>query len=96
MDDKLFEELTVSIRQAGEIRREEKQPSRRKQLDAVNIAELRRSMGLTQTDLAGLIGVPVSTLRNWEQGRRTPRGPALALLTAVERDPLHVIKALSG
>ena len=36
----------------------------------------------------------VSTLRNWEQGRREPTGPAKALLRAIRNDPEHVIRAL--
>jgi len=40
--------------------------------------------------------VDVGTLRNWEQGRREPTGPAKALLTAISKDPTHVLKALAG
>jgi putative transcriptional regulator len=40
--------------------------------------------------------VDVGTLRNWEQGRREPTGPAKALLTAIERDPENVLKALAA
>ena len=38
----------------------------------------------------------LGTLRNWEQGRREPTGPAKALLRAISKDPLHVLAALSG
>ena len=41
-----------------------------------------------------MIGVSVATLRNWEQGRRTPDGPALALLRVAARNPKAVIQAL--
>ena len=41
-----------------------------------------------------VIGVSVATLRNWEQGRRTPDGPALALLRVAARNPKAVIEAL--
>ena len=43
---------------------------------------------------SGMIGVSVATLRNWEQGRRTPDGPALALLRVAARNPKAVIQAL--
>jgi putative transcriptional regulator len=48
---------------------------------------LRRFIGLTQSDFAKAMGISVHTLRNWEQGRRTPEGPALALLRIAARHP---------
>lgn len=48
---------------------------------------IRHRLGLTQDAFAGLLGVSVQTLRNWEQGTREPRGPALALLRIVEKNP---------
>ena len=50
-------------------------------------ATIRRRLGLTQESFSGLLGVSVQTLRNWEQGTRKPRGPALALLRIVEKNP---------
>ncbi len=50
-------------------------------------ATIRHHLGLTQEAFAGLMGVSVQTLRNWEQGTRQPRGPALALLRIVENHP---------
>jgi len=52
-----------------------------------NAAMIRHRLGLTQEAFAGLLGVSVQTLRNWEQGARKPRGPALALLRIVEKNP---------
>ncbi|WP_230457426.1 hypothetical protein [Legionella pneumophila] len=40
--------------------------------------------------------VSIGTLRNWEQGRREPTGPAKALLRAINKDPEHVLAALAG
>jgi putative transcriptional regulator len=45
------------------------------------------SIGASQQVFADLIGVPVKTLRNWEQRRREPTGPARVLLSMIERDP---------
>jgi uncharacterized protein (DUF433 family)/DNA-binding transcriptional regulator YiaG len=45
-----------------------------------DISALRRFVGLTQTQFARAMGISVHTLRNWEQGRRQPDGPAIALL----------------
>jgi len=41
-----------------------------------------------------MIGVSVRTLQNWEQGRRTPEGPAKALLRIASRNPQAVLDAL--
>jgi DNA-binding transcriptional regulator YiaG len=52
-----------------------------------DIAALRRFTGLTQTAFANALGISVHTLRNWEQDRRRPDGPALALLRVAARHP---------
>jgi putative transcriptional regulator len=55
--------------------------------DAAYARNLRSRTGLTQTAFAARIGVPVETVRNWEQGKRSPRGPARALLKVIEEAP---------
>jgi putative transcriptional regulator len=55
--------------------------------DAAYARTVRSRTGLTQTAFAAGIGVPVETVRNWEQGKRSPRGPARALLKVIERAP---------
>ncbi len=52
-----------------------------------DVAALRRFVGLTQAQFAQALGISVHTLRNWEQNRRTPEGPALALLRIAARHP---------
>jgi len=52
-----------------------------------DIAALRNFVGLTQTEFARAIAISVHTLRNWEQGRRKPEGPAIALLRIAARHP---------
>jgi putative transcriptional regulator len=54
---------------------------------AFRIKALRSRAQLTQTQLAKRLGVPVETIRNWEQGKRLPRGPARALLRLIENAP---------
>jgi putative transcriptional regulator len=56
---------------------------------------IRGATGLTQTDFAARLGVPVETVRNWEQGKRAPRGPARALLKLIERAPDLAFAALA-
>ena len=58
--------------------------------------KIRATTGLSQPDFAELLSIEVATLRNWEQGRREPTGPARALLRAIQNNPIEVIKALSG
>ena len=95
MDKKHFEQLVESVRQAGEIVRGEREPSRVFKIDPVHVKEIRATTGLSQENFARVINVQLSTLRNWEQGRRNPTGPARALLTAIRNDPKHVLKALA-
>lgn len=52
-----------------------------------DVSALRRFVGLTQTQFAQAMGISVHTLRNWEQGRRHPDGPAIALLRIAARHP---------
>ena len=52
-----------------------------------DIIALRKFVGLTQESFAHALGISVHTLRNWEQGRRYPEGPALALLRIAARHP---------
>jgi len=52
-----------------------------------DIAALRSFVGLTQAEFARAIEISVHTLRNWEQGRRKPEGPAIALLRIAARHP---------
>ncbi len=95
MNDNLFNELLESVQQMDEIVRGERQPSRETFVAAVKVKEIRQKTNLTQAAFANLIDVQIGTLRNWEQGRREPTGPAKALLRAIERDPEHVLAALN-
>jgi len=52
-----------------------------------DVKTIRSKTGLSQSAFAGLLGVSVRTLQEWEQGRRTPKGPAQALLRVADRHP---------
>jgi putative transcriptional regulator len=60
------------------------------------VREVRTRCGLTQTAFAEKIEVPVETVRNWEQGKRAPRGPARALLKMIANSPETAFAALGG
>src|SRR6202171_363736 len=59
------------------------------------VRDLRRRARLTQLEFAARLGVPVETIRNWEQGKRMPRGPARALLAVIAHSPEAVFAALA-
>jgi putative transcriptional regulator len=59
------------------------------------VRDLRRRARLTQLEFATRLGVPVETIRNWEQGKRMPRGPARALLAVIAHAPETVFAALA-
>ena len=59
------------------------------------VRDLRRRARLTQLEFAARLGVPVETIRNWEQGKRMPRGPARALLAVIAHAPDTVFAALA-
>lgn len=62
----------------------------------VDVAGLRKRLGLTQEQFAARFGFSVATLRHWERGDRTPRGPALVLLNLIDREPKAVMRALAA
>lgn len=63
-------------------------------LRPVDVASIRAKTGLSQDRFAKVFRISPHTLRNWEQGRRVPEGPAKALLMAIDRDPRGVMRAL--
>jgi putative transcriptional regulator len=91
-----FANLVESVRQAGRIRRGEAQASRVTEFAAVDVRAVRQRLGKSQSEFASLIGVSVSTLQNWEQGRRRPEGPARALLRVAAANPEAVAAALAN
>jgi putative transcriptional regulator len=96
MEDQLFKNLIQSVTEAGEILRGERKPSRVFTVDAATVREIRESLALSQRQFASVVHVSIKTLRNWEQGIRTPDGAAAALLTAIRNDPEHVLAALNS
>lgn len=96
MKKELFEELTASIKEAGKIKNGIKKPSRIFEYSPLNIKKIREKFSITQAKFAEMIGVSLSTLQNWEQGRRVPHGPAKALLKIAAANPEAVLEALES
>jgi putative transcriptional regulator len=96
MKERDFEKLKEGVRQAGKIRRGEMKPGRVFKFGPADIKQIRQRLRKTQSEFAMMIGVSVSTLQNWEQGRRHPEGPARALLKIAAENPEAVDKVLSA
>jgi putative transcriptional regulator len=67
-----------------------------REFTAGRVRMMRRRLKLTQTAFAARFQVPVGTLRDWEQGRREPDAPALALLRIIEAEPDAALRALAS
>jgi putative transcriptional regulator len=87
MKDELFNELVASVREGGKIIRGKAKPSRAFVIAAPNVRKIRSSYKLSQNEFAALMGISVKTLRNWEQGRRSPEGAARVLLQVAAKHP---------
>ena len=87
MDAQNFERLLASAKEAKEIMNGQKEPSRKFFIEEPNPKEIRAKMSLTQDQFAALMNISVYTLRNWEQGRRHPEGPARVLLNVANNHP---------
>jgi putative transcriptional regulator len=95
MDDALFADLTRSLTEAAAHARGETVPGLRVHVpQVIDVAAIRRSTDLSQDAFARRIGVAVGTLRNWEQRRRRPEGPARVLLALLARNPALVEEML--
>lgn len=96
MKDEDFANLVESIRQAGETKRGQREPSHVFEFTPMDIKEIRQKLNKSQSEFAMMIGVSVGTLQNWEQGRRKPVGPARALLKVAAENPEAVREALEA
>jgi len=92
MDAEMFNELLESVRQGKDILKGERTASRRFYVNEINVSQLRSRFELTQNKFAQMLGISVSTLRNWEQGRRKPEGPARVLLQIADLHPEAVLE----
>ncbi len=95
MEDELFQELLTSVKQGAAIMKGTLQPIRTFEFPETEVRALRKQFGLSQDKFAHLMGISVSTLRNWEQGRRRPEGPARVLLRVASTHPEALLDAAS-
>jgi len=93
---KLVKELIQSIKEAGAILRGEMEPALERHVEPTGIKQVRARLRLSQGKFARMIGIPKTTLQNWEQGRTEPDAPAKALLKVAAKHPEAVLDALYG
>lgn len=80
----------------AEIAMQEQEDEAQAMQDAArHVRRVRRRLGLSQAELARRIHVPHETIRDWEQGRRSPAGPARALLRVLDKAPEAALHALT-
>ena len=86
--------LLQSVREGGSILRGEDKAARWIVVGLPEVRAIREKTSLSQSEFAHLIGVSVKTLQNWEQDRRRPTGPAVALLRIIAQAPMLAIEAI--
>jgi putative transcriptional regulator len=93
---KAAERIMQGLREAAAHARGEEVPGLKLHVPRkIDVSAIRRRTGLSQAAFSARIGVSTGTLRNWEQGRRTPEGPARVLLALVARNP-RIVEDMLG
>lgn len=64
--------------------------------DNIDVKSVRDRLGMSQREFAMQFGIPLATVRNWEQGRRKPEAMARVLLQIIEADPSVVERAFAA
>ncbi len=96
MKEELFNELVESVREGMAILRGEGTPSRVFVAKNPDVVGIRTQCRLSRQEFANRIGVSVRTVREWEQGKRAPRGPARVLLEVAAKYPEAVRDVLQS
>ncbi len=96
MNKGLFEELLESVKKAKAIENGKLKPARTFRVNPkTDLVRVRGKLGLTQSKFAAVLGISADTLQNWEQGRRSPTGPAKVLLKIAIRHPEILLEVAS-
>jgi putative transcriptional regulator len=94
MKQRMFDQLLQSVKEGGAILRGEDKTARRIVVGSPEVRAIREKTRLSQSEFAHVIGVSVKTLQNWEQDRRRPTGPAVALLRIIACEPKLAVEAI--
>ena len=87
-------ELIDSAHEAIAIAKGKAKPTRRYDVERVDVGSVRKRLQLSQSEFAQKFGLAVATVRDWEQGRRNPDRTARTLLAVIDKKPEAVVAAL--
>jgi len=91
---KAFEEISAGLGDAIKHAKDKKSAVVVHKPETINVKAIRAKTGISQQRFCATFGISLGTLRHWEQGLRSPRGPARVLLKVVDNDPEAVIRAI--
>ena len=91
----MFESIKQGLTEAVDFSEDNCKQATVHQFDPIDVKAIRSNVQMTQTEFASNFGISLGTLRHWERGDRTPRGPALVLLTVLSKNPNAVMQALA-
>lgn len=92
--NKVFKSIKQGLEEAVDYSNGKRAKAREFKPTHIDVKEIRKRIGMSQSNFAASIGISVSTLRHWEQGDRYPQGPALVLLNLVAKEPKTVFEIL--
>ncbi len=95
MEKTFGQKLIESLEQAVAHAQGNQTGTRTHVVDVVDVKALRKQLRMTQIEFGNAYRIPLATLKGWEQGRRVPDAPALALLTVIARYPSEARAALT-
>lgn len=91
---KRFDSIREGLLEAVAWKKGETTGARTRQYSALDVAKIRKKTNLTQKEFSEAFDIPLSTLRQWEQGQRVPRGPAQSLLRIIDNNAKAALEAL--
>ena len=91
---KAFTEISAGLTDAVKHAKGESTNTVEHKPEAIDVKSIRESSGMTQQKFCAAFGISLGTLRHWEQGLRSPRGPARVLLKVVKHNPSAIIDAM--
>ena len=91
---KAFTEISAGLSDAIKHAKGESSQVIEHQAEASNVKAIRENLGMSQQKFCTTFGISIGTLRHWEQGLRSPRGPARILLKVVQHNPNAIIEAM--
>lgn len=89
-----FDSIRQGMEEAIAWKKGKKTGARVRTYSAMDVAKIRKKTKLSQREFSTSFFIPLSTLRQWEQGQRVPRGPAQALLKIIDRNAAAALEAL--